>query len=186
MISDQKPAGAAPNFSVKREWKVLRLWDIARIRSEKNCPELPLLSVFLNRGVITYGEGSGQVHKPGLDLSIYQVVRRGDFVLNNQQAWRGSVGVSKHYGIISPAYVVLALNQAMTPRYADYLFQSRDLVAQYVTSSKGVGDIQRDIHLPWLKNVKVPLPPRDEQAAIVRFLDGRTDGWSGRFRQSER
>jgi type I restriction enzyme S subunit len=48
-----------------------------------------------------------------------------------------------------------------------------------VTSSKGVGDIQRDIHIPWLKNVKVPLPPPAEQAAIVRFLDwanGRLEG----------
>lgn len=107
IIRELVPTGAAPNFTVKREWAVVRLWQIARIRSEKNYPELPLLSVFLNRGVIAYGEGGGQVHKPGLDLSVYQLVRRGDFVLNNQQAWRGSVGVSKHEGIISPAYVVL-------------------------------------------------------------------------------
>jgi type I restriction enzyme, S subunit len=170
MTADLKYASAAPDFAVKNDWRVLRLWDIAKMRSEKNRPELPLLSVFLNRGVIAYNEGGGQVHKPGLDLSIYQVVRPGDFVLNNQQAWRGSVGVSKHYGIISPAYVVLALSQALNPRYADYLFQSRDMVAQFVTSSKGVGDIQRDIHMPWLKNVKVPIPPDDEQASIVRFL----------------
>ena len=171
MIADLKPTGAAPSFSVKREWTVSRLFEIARIRSEKNRPDLPLLSVFLNRGVIVYGEGGGQVHKPGLDLSLYLVVRCGDFVLNNQQAWRGSVGVSKHEGIISPAYVVLALRETISPRFADFLFQSRDMVAQYVTSSKGVGDIQRDIHTPWLKNVKVPLPPPTEQAAIVRFLD---------------
>lgn len=171
MIADLKTTRAAPAFAVKCEWAVVRLWEIARIRSEKNHPELPLLSVFLNRGVIAYGEGGGQVHKPGLDLSIYQVVRRGDFVLNNQQAWRGSVGVSKHEGIISPAYVVLALREVLNPRFADYLFQSRDMVAQYVTSSKGVGDIQRDIHIPWLKNVKVPLPTPAEQAEIARFLD---------------
>jgi type I restriction enzyme S subunit len=45
------------------------------------------------------------------------------------------------------------------------------MVAQYVTSSKGVGDIQRDVHTPWLKNVRIPLPPLDEQAVIVQFLD---------------
>jgi len=171
MSREFKTVGASPQFSVKSDWPVTRLWDIASLRSEKNRPELPLLSVFLNRGVIAYGDGGGQVHKPGLDLSIYQVVRPGDFVLNNQQAWRGSVGVSKHEGIISPAYVVLALRAALAPRYADYLLQSRDMVAQYVTSSKGVGDIQRDIHTPWLKNVKVAIPPAAEQAAIVRFLD---------------
>ena len=171
MTVDVKSVGAAPDFAVKLDWPVVRLWQVAKIRSEKNRPELPLLSVFLGRGVISYGEGGGQVHKPGQDLSIYQVVRTGDFVLNNQQAWRGSVGVSKHDGIISPAYVVLALSEVMNPRFADYLFQSRVMVAQFVTSSKGVGDIQRDIHLPWLKNARVPVPTLEEQATMARFLD---------------
>ena len=45
------------------------------------------------------------------------------------------------------------------------------MVGQFVTSSKGVGDIQRDIHLPWLRNVRVPLPEPGEQAAIATFLN---------------
>jgi hypothetical protein len=80
-----------------------------------------------------------------LDLAIYQVVHRGDFVLNNQQAWRGSVGVSKHHGIISPAYVVLALGEAIDPRFADYLFQSRDMVAQ--VSARARRAVSKDGHL---------------------------------------
>jgi type I restriction enzyme S subunit len=174
MLDQFKAAKSAPDFQVKNSWPVVRLWNIARLRSEKNRPDFPLLSIFLHRGVIQYGDGGGQVHKPGLDLTVYQVVRTGDFVLNNQQAWRGSVGVSKHEGIISPAYVVLDLSKDFDPRFADYLFQSRDMVAQYLTSSKGVGDIQRDIHMPWLKNAKVPLPSRDDQEIIVRFLDWTT------------
>jgi type I restriction enzyme S subunit len=171
VIDTLKPTGSSPNYLVRSEWPVERLWRVARLRSEKNRPDLPLLSVFLGRGVIAYGEGGGQVHKPGLDLTVYQVVRQGDLVLNNQQAWRGSVGVSRHTGIISPAYVVLELQKAIEPRFADYLFQSRVMVDQFVTSSKGVGDIQRDIHIPWLKNARVPLPPAEEQTGIVRFLD---------------
>ena len=108
--------------------------------------------------MIPYGEGGGQVHKPSLDLAGYQVVYPGDLVLNNQQAWRGSVGVSKYRGIISPAYVIVGLADSLDARYADYLFQSGVMVSQFVTSSKGVGDIQRDIHTPWLKT-PVPIPP---------------------------
>ena len=171
MIAEMKPIGALPEFEVKRDWRTLRLWQVADLRSEKNKPGAQLLSVFLHRGVIRYGEGGGQVHKPGLDLSTYQVVKQGDLVLNNQQAWRGSVGVSRYDGIISPAYVVMRLRGLITPRYGDYLFQSRCMVDQYITSSKGVGDIQRDVYLAWLKNVKVPVPPPDEQELIVRFLD---------------
>lgn len=165
------PLGSAPGFEMNASWQVARLWQIGRIRSEKGRPDLDLLSVFLGRGVIPYGEGGGQVHKPSLDLAGYQVVYSGDLVLNNQQAWRGSVGVSKYQGIISPAYVVIDLADSLDSRYADYLFQSRVMVSQFVTSSKGVGDIQRDVHIPWLKNARVPIPPLAEQQKIAASLD---------------
>jgi type I restriction enzyme S subunit len=45
------------------------------------------------------------------------------------------------------------------------------MVDQFVTSSKGVGDIQRDLYWPWLKNIKVPVPPLAEQERIATQLD---------------
>jgi type I restriction enzyme, S subunit len=166
-----KPLGSSPRVEVNANWRIARLWETSRVRSEKNRTDLELLSVFLGRGVIPYGEGGGQVHKPSLDLADYQVVHRGDLVLNNQQAWRGSIGVSRHRGIVSPAYLVLKLTNLLDPRYANYLFQSGVMVDQFVTSSKGVGDIQRDIHIPWLKNVRIPIPHIDEQQAVAVALD---------------
>lgn len=105
------------------------------------------------------------------DLSKYQRVDFGDFVLNNQQAWRGSVGISFDTGIVSPAYVVLSMNDYLDSRYANYLFRSRIMVEQYLINSKSVGSIQRNIYWPALKRTKVLIPFRDEQDQIVRFLD---------------
>lgn len=156
---------------VPHNWGQHSLWTISRLRNELNPGNVSLLSVFLDRGVIPYGEGGGQVHAPSQDLSKYQVVHPGDFVLNNQQAWRGSVGVSRYYGIISPAYIVLKLAPELNAMYANYLMRSPSMVDQFVVASKGVGDIQRQIYWPYLKNVQVPIPPPDEQAAIVRFLN---------------
>ena len=170
MTQKLKILTACPDFSIRADWPFARFSQIAKLRKETKRPDLELLSVFLGRGVIPYHSGGGQVHKPGLDLSAYQVVHPGDLVLNNQQAWRGSVGVSRQLGIISPAYVVTQLSKSLEPAFADYLFQSPFLVAQFVTSSKGVGDIQRDIHMPRLKNVIVPIPPLGDQTAIVKFL----------------
>jgi type I restriction enzyme S subunit len=166
-----KPLGSTPPCVIRQDWSTPRLWQMARVRSEKDAPDLSLLSVFLGRGVINYSEGGGQVHKPSRDLTGYQVVHPGDLVLNNQQAWRGSVGISPSHGIISPAYVVLALDTSLEPGYAKYLFPSQVMVAQYLVSSKGVGDIQRDVHVPWLMNARVPVPLRDEQLAIAETLD---------------
>lgn len=166
-----RPSGDPWLGEIPKHWSQKRLWSMSSPRVERNPGNLPLLSVFLDRGVIPYGEGGGQVHAPSLDLSNYQVVHPGDFVLNNQQAWRGSVGVSRHHGIISPAYIVLRLHGELLPAYANYLFRCPRLVDQFVAASKGVGDIQRQVFWPFLRRVTVPIPSTTEQEAIVRFLD---------------
>lgn len=166
-----KDSGVPWLGQVPEHWEINSLWQVSQLRTQRNPGGLSLLSVFLDRGVIPYGEGGGQVHAPSLDLSNYQVVRNGDFVLNNQQAWRGSVGVSELDGIISPAYIVLKLSARLSPRFANYLFRNPLMVGQFVTASKGVGDIQRQLYWPYLKNVRTILPSPQEQLAIVRFLD---------------
>ena len=171
MESDAVDSGVPWLGKVPTRWSQSRLWTLSRVRKERNPGGLGLLSVFLDRGVIPYSEGGGQVHAPSLDLSKYQVVHPGDFVLNNQQAWRGSVGVSAHHGIISPAYIVLALNSDLDRRFANYLLRSFRMVDQYVVASRGVGDIQRQVYWPRLRDILVPVPALDEQSAVVRFLD---------------
>ena len=54
---------------IPAHWRVQLLWTLSRLRVERNPGHLPLLSIFLNRGVILYDEGGGQVHPPSLDLS---------------------------------------------------------------------------------------------------------------------
>lgn len=155
---------------VPATWRWSRLASVGRQISEGGRPDLPLLSVYLDRGVIPYAEGGRRVHAPSERLDAYQVVQPGDLVLNNQQAWRGSVGVSAHQGIISPAYVVWRNLSAIAPQYGTYLFRAPVMVDQFVTASRGVGDIQRDLHSPSLRSVLVPLPPLEDQAAIATYL----------------
>jgi type I restriction enzyme S subunit len=50
------------------------------------------------------------------------------------------------------------------------------MVSQFVTASKGVGDIQRDIHMPWLRNIRVPIPSLTEQYRITDYLDRELAG----------
>lgn len=146
-------------------------WTVASPVGEVGRPDLQLLSVFLDRGVIRYNEGGGQVHKPSLDLNAYQVVRPGDLVLNNQQAWRGSLGVSRHLGIISPAYVVRRLSTDVNPTWGDFYFRSPEMVSELRRASRGVGSIQRQLHLPSLRRIKVSLPLLDEQVASAKYLN---------------
>ena len=131
--------------------------------------------MYLDDGVIPFSDRTEKrTNATSKDLSKYQRVDAGDFVLNNQQAWRGSVGVSFTTGIVSPAYIVLSMNDRMGSRFANYLLRSQCMVDQYLVNSKGVGSIQRNIYWCALKRVLVPIPPIDEQDQIVRYLDEQT------------
>ena len=148
------------------------MYAVAQEKSICNCTELPLLSVYLDVGVIPFSaKAEKRTNVTSTDLSKYQRVDIGDFVLNNQQAWRGSVGVSFDTGIVSPAYIVLSMNDRLNSRYANYLFRSRIMVDQYLINSKSVGSIQRNIYWSALKRTRVIIPPIEEQNQIVKFLD---------------
>ena len=153
-------------------WEILPMYAVAREKSICNCVDLPLLSVYLDAGVIPFSEKTERrTNATSKDLSKYQRVDPGDFVLNNQQAWRGSVGVSFHTGIVSPAYIITTLNKKLDSKFANYLLRSRVMVDQYLINSKSVGSIQRNIYWPALKRTRVVSPPMNEQTQIVQYLD---------------
>lgn len=171
-MREMKDSGISSFGFVPSDWEIKKLKTILTLRNEKNSGDRELLSVYLDKGVISYSDSNGmQVHKPSQDLSNYQNVCVGDFVLNNQQAWRGSVGVSKHNGIISPAYFVYRLAKCCYPEYMNYLFRDLSMVQQYETSSRGIGTIQRNIFAPWLLNCWAVLPSLGEQKRIANYLN---------------
>lgn len=158
---------------IPQRWYTVPLYAIAQVKSINNCIDLPLMSVYLDAGVVPFVEREEKrTNTTSKDLTNYQRVDPGDFVLNNQQAWRGSVGVSFHSGIVSPAYIVLSLNNTLDSHYANYLFRSRCMVDQYLVISRGVGSIQRNLYWSALKRVVVPIPAKKEQMEIVEYLDG--------------
>jgi type I restriction enzyme S subunit len=174
MSVSTRDSGSPSNLPAPSHWQVVNFWTKARQVSLTGKADEGLLSVYLDRGVIPYSEGGSVVHKPSETLDGYQLVEPGNFVLNNQQAWRGSVGVSKHRGIVSPAYLVFEVSPELDPSFANYQFREQRFVDEMMLSSQGVGDIQRQMKWPLLRTAKVFIPPLDEQRAIVRHLDRAT------------
>ena len=60
-----------PSFGlIPADWEIKKLKAILTLRNEKNSGDGELLSVYLDRGVISYSDSNGmQVHKPSQDLS---------------------------------------------------------------------------------------------------------------------
>ncbi len=173
--SSLKPSKNKFNGQIPSHWNDVPIRSVCKFKSIQNNIGEELLSVFLDRGVVRYSDTSGkQVHKPSEDMSKYQLVEPRDIVLNNQQAWRGSVGVSQYRGIVSPAYIVMSLDKSINDRFVNYMIRNQACVAQFVLASKGVGSIQRILSPTKLKSSYFTLPPKEEQDQIVRYLDWQT------------
>jgi type I restriction enzyme S subunit len=173
-MREMKNSGIEWIGNIPSSWDVVKFKSICTPKSILNSGNRELLSVYLDRGVIRYSDSTNmQVHKPSESLDKYQNVDVGDLVMNNQQAWRGSVGVSKYKGIISPAYLIYKLSDSCYPNYMNYVFRDCTMVQQYEYCSRGVGSIQRNVSPQWLKQAIVLLPPLNEQKKITAFLDAK-------------
>ncbi len=170
-----KDSGVEWLGEIPEAWETYPMIALAKPKSVTGYANKQLLSVYLNLGVIRFSDVSEKrTNVTSLDLSNYQLVEIGDFVLNNQQAWRGSVGVSELCGIVSPAYIVLGLSNKLSSSFANYYFRNNTMVSRYVVSSKGVGTIQRNLYWDYLKRVYISVPPLPEQTAIANYLDEKT------------
>lgn len=182
-----KDSGIEWQGQIPAHWDETLFFSVAKLKNQTGYIEEDLLSVYLDKGVIRTIDSDGkQVHKPSEDLSKYQLVDIGDFVMNNQQCWRGSVGVSSFRGIVSPAYHVFELSSSLNYRYANYLLRDQYMVGQYKVASKGVGSIQQILYFPWFKKCLCLIPPQEEQRQIVAYLDYKSNKINERICQIEK
>ena len=170
-----KPSGVEWLGDVPDEWDIYPFWHLFNRKEITNKTQEQLLSVYLDRGVILHSEGGGMVHKPADNLEKYQLVEVNDFVMNNQQAWRGSVGVSPYKGIVSPAYLIFSFNKKIcAPKFFKYFLRDKGVVDQFMIASMSVGTIQRQVKWHLLKTIQLSIPSLIEQNTIANFLDTET------------
>jgi len=74
-------------------------------------------------------------------------------------------------GIISPAYVVMRLRSSQVPRYLHYLYRTPQFAKEAERWSYGITSDMWSLRPEHFKMIYTALPPLDEQAAIVKFLD---------------
>lgn len=154
-----------------RDWRIVPLRAIYQRVELRGRPDLPLLSVYRDHGVVPRGDRDDNNNRPSDDLSAYKYVRPGDLVVNKMKTWQGSLAVSGHEGIVSPAYFVGRRVADVDDRFMHHLLRSMPLIAEYGARSKGIRPSQWD--LPWeeFAAIKVFLPVREKQRAIADYLD---------------
>jgi len=105
-------------------------------------------------------------------FETYQVVDPGDIIVrttdlqNDQASLR--IGYSQHRGIITSAYLNLTTTATLSREFGYQILNAYDLLK--IIYGYGSG-LRQNLDFSHIKYMPVPIPPLDEQAAIVRYLD---------------
>lgn len=170
--AEYKESGSQWIGSVPSSWTVRNLRTLISSRSERNRPDLPLLSVAREKGVFVRSLTDANENHNFIpdDLTNYKVAHTGDLVINKMKAWQGSMGIAPCDGIVSPAYFVFEF-RIVNHAFGQALLRSKPYVAHFGQASDGVRIGQWDLSIPGMRQIPILVPNEDEQTAIVRFLD---------------
>lgn len=185
--TERKDSGVPWIGKIPKGWNVLKLRQILSPVSEKNRPDLPLLSVVREKGVIIRDKDDMEENRNFIpdDLSGYKVVRKGQFVMNKMKAWQGSYGISPCDGIVSPAYFVFNI-RFDNLSFFHFAIRSRTYVDFFAQASDGIRIGQWDLNIAKMKEIPFLVPPAEEQREIVERLPELFSDMDRKIAQAER
>lgn len=162
-----KPSGTAWFTSVPEPWNILKINALFSQRKEKvSDKDFAPISVTKN-GIMPQLETAAKTD----DGDNRKKVCVGDFVINSRSDRKGSCGVSSFDGSVSLINIVLQPRQELNGRYAHYLLRSQPFSEEFYRNGRGIVADLWTTRYSEMKNILLPVPPRDEQDQIVRYLD---------------
>lgn len=104
----------------------------------------------------------------------YQGVRKGDLVIHQMDGFAGAIGVSDSDGKCTPIYsICLPIVPANTHYYAHLLRHMAS--SNFILSlAKGIRERSSDFRFDVFKELVLPVPPLEEQTAIVDYITEQT------------
>lgn len=105
----------------------------------------------------------------------YKICHPGDLVINTLWAWMGAMGVAPVKGIVSPAYHVYRPGNQLDPSYVDLLVRLPVFAQEVTRYSKGVWSSRLRLYPEGFFEVFLPVPPIEEQRAIVTHISNETN-----------
>ena len=180
MMADLKPYAAYRVAEggwlgeIPSHWTIRRMKYVAQeTDSHSTSGKEQLLRVSQFTGVTQRLRAAGQDEQDTRAASLvgYKRVEPDDLVINIMLAWNGSMGVSHYPGIASPAYCVYRFRPDALPWYFHHLLRSLAYKARIKAMFTRVVESRLRLYSDDLFRIEAMLPPLEEQAAIVRFLD---------------
>lgn len=153
----------------KGKWKRVKTGSIFKKRSERGLPDLPTLSVTIDRGLIRRDSIDRKMDTT-LDAEQHLLVRKGDIAYNMMRMWQGASGLAQEDGIVSPAYVVLTATDEIDSLFASYLFKLPHTIKQFLDYSFGLTSDRLRLYYKDFSAISLRIPSVTEQRRIVEIL----------------
>lgn len=147
----------------------IRLGELFRARKEPGIAGLPVLSVTMNNGLVDRVALERKTNGK-LDPEDHLLIQKGDIAYNMMRMWQGASGLADKDGIVSPAYVVLALRDGIDPLFASYWFKSARMIHLFWAYSYGITGDRLRLYYKDFAKIPVTAPPKPEQESIGRVL----------------
>lgn len=161
---------------IPAHWSLYRVADLYYQTNERGNEDLPILTVSINSGISDReldDDEQDRVFARSDDRTKYKRVIPGDLAYNMMRAWQGAFGAVRVDGMVSPAYITCRPKSGVDidTRYIEYLFRSPMAIEEMHRHSHGVADFRLRLYWPEFKNIKLCLPPIDEQSKIADHID---------------
>jgi type I restriction enzyme S subunit len=160
-------------FDLPVDWGCPRIREIAEERVERNKGRNHgvVLSCTKHSGFVVSAQYFGrQVFSE--DTSRYKIIRRGWFGYPSNHIEEGSIGLlSEHsQGIVSPIYTVFECSDRVVPEYLYAVFKTETFRHIFAVSTNASVDRRGSLRWSGFSRIRVPLPEKEEQQAIVNIL----------------
>ena len=159
---------------IPKHWTVERIASLYKENKNINSDLTTTQAYQFNYGTLVQ---KNREYKPDEDAAVYSKYTKitpGDIIINglnlNYDFVSQRVAIAQTDGIITSAYIIMTPRENVLSSYFCYLFKSMD--GQKLFHGMGTG-IRLTLSFDELKKQYIPIPPLDEQQAIVDYIEIR-------------
>ncbi len=156
---------------VPSHWNVRRLGHVLRKENRERPINAELLVCTNKAKVIKRGESKMGLIADSED--VYQGVKKGDLLIHGMDTWHGAIAISEYDGMCTPVVHVCTSNEDVG--FISLYLRYMAMMKVFKLISNGVRQNTSDFR-SWGKVAVIPcpLPPLDEQHAIVSYITDKT------------